>query len=386
MLTNRALGMTFMVVLVLAALAQAQTFTSIFSFDSPDGGYPETGRLAIDRTTGTLYGTTSWGGSSRYDGVVFSITTTGVETTRYNFTGGSDGGGPSAPVIRDSQGNVYGTTGGGGCCGYGTVFKIDSAGNETVLHSFSGGTSDGCSPWQGLVRDKEGDLYGTTAQCGASNFGTIFKIDTAGNFILLHSFAGWPSDGRYPYFGSMRIDKKGNLYGVTIGGGSSDEGTLYEYNSSGKFSLLHSFVLGPSHGCYPYGTPARDYKGNVYGTTNGCGTSGHGTVWKVSSSGKETILHSFTPSLSDGADPYGGVALDAKGNLYGLAENGGAYGGGVLYEVSSSGRFKILHSFDGSDGAYPYDDEVLTGVNGTLYGVTLEGGTYGVGTVWKYVP
>ena len=106
----------------------------------------------------------------------------------------------------------------------------------------------------------------------------------------------------------------------------------------------------------------------------------------MSSSGKETILHSFTPSLSDGADPYGGVALDAKGNLYGLAENGGAYGGGVLYEVSSSGRFKILHSFDGSDGAYPYDDEVLTGVNGTLYGVTLEGGTYGVGTVWKYVP
>lgn len=197
----------FTLVLGLASLAQAQTFTSIFSFDGSDGVWPYTGRLAIDRTTGTLYGTAAHGGSS-FDpnGVAFSVTTAGTETVLHIFSNGSDGGWPYAGLIRDGEGNLFGTTSYGGSSA-GVVFKID-AGNETVLHSFSGGTSDGCAPFQSLVRDKKGNLFGTTLQCGSSNEGTIFKIHTAGNETILHSFTGGSSDGAYPTSGPCSLTGK----------------------------------------------------------------------------------------------------------------------------------------------------------------------------------
>jgi uncharacterized repeat protein (TIGR03803 family) len=399
--TNRGYVMTFMVVLMLAALAQAQTLTSIFNFDNSDGGYPYTGRLAIDRTTGTLYGTAAYGGDLNCGagygcGVVYKLDSAGTETVLHNFTGGSDGASPYAGLIRDSKGNLYGTANNGGdvACntpyGCGVVFKVDTAGNETVLHIFSGGTSDGCYPQQGLVKDKKGSLYGTTMYCGSSSEGTIFKIDTVGSETILHSFAGGSSDGANPYLGSMRINKKGNLYGVTANGGGSGCGygcgVLYELSKSGTYAVLHNFAGGTSDGCLPYGTPARDGKGNLYGTTQACGANSYyGTVWKVSSSGTETILHSFNYNTPDGAYPAEGVALDKKGNLYGLDE-GGTDSAGVLYELSSSGTFTILHSFDGSDGGNPVGDEVLIGIKGRLYGATGDGGSGNYGTVWKYVP
>jgi uncharacterized repeat protein (TIGR03803 family) len=395
-MTSRLFGMTFVVVLVLAALAQTQTFHSILRFDGRDGAWPNTGRLAVDHTTGTLYGTTYYGGSHLYYGVVFSLTTGGTETVLYNFSGGPDGGDPYGPVIRDSRGNLYGTAGSGGSNGFGAVFKMDSAGNETVLYSFGGGISDGCFPEQGLVRDKSGNLYGTTIDCGYSAGGTIFKIDTAGKETILHNFAGLGSDGAGPYYGALLMDKKGNLYGVTHYGGSGGCydgyaygcGVFYELSKKGTFTLLHSFAGGTSDGCGPLGTPALDGKGNFYGTAYECGANGYGTVWKVSSSGTETILHSFAGPPSDGEYPSAGVALDNKGNLYGLTYQGGAHRYyGTLYELSSGGRFRILHSFDGSDGGYPFGDEVLIGKKGTLYGAATQGGSNGSGgTVWKYVP
>jgi uncharacterized repeat protein (TIGR03803 family) len=415
---NRLHGMTVVAVLVLAALAQAQTFHSIFSFDGRDGAIPYTGRLAIDRTTGTMYGTTVFGGDLNCGGgygcgVVFKLDTAGNETVLHRFTDRPDGALPG-PVIRDSKGNLYGTAESGGSSSVGVVFKIDSAGKETVLYSFTGG-SDGCYPLQGLVRDKAGNLYGTTTACLSSHlYGAIFKIDTAGKETTLHSFAGGSSDGASPDVGSMVMDKKGNLYGMTLsGGGPSNCGTLYKYSKSGKFRLLYSFAGDPNNicsslgtlykysrsgevrllhsfagsawdGCRPLGTPALDGKGNLNGVTFACGRKQSGTVWKVSSSGTETILHNFTQS---DPQPSAGVALDNKGNLYGLTEYGGAFGWGTLYELSSGGRFTTLHSFDYSDGGNPAADEVLIDKKGTLYGAATQGGSNGSGgTVWTYVP
>jgi uncharacterized repeat protein (TIGR03803 family) len=381
---NRKHRMVFMVVIVLAALGQAQTFATIYNFTGgSDGGNPYAG--LIQDSAGNLYGTALNGGSGHYyaDGVVFKMNTSGTETVLYSFGGYPDGGWPETPVVRDKAGNIYGTT-----TGWGAVFKIDTKGNETVLYSFTSGSS----PYQGLVIDQARNAYGTTG-CGSSGYGTIFKIDHAGSYTLLHTFTGGSSDGACPYYGHLTMDKSGNLYGVTWGGGAYGYGVLYEFSGSGKFIVLHSFNNSSSDGCYPYGSVLMDEAGNLYGTTSGCGSYYYGTIWKVSARGKETILHNFAGTPSDGCTPYAGVARDSKGNLYGVTTACGAnFYYGAVYELSAKGKFTLLHSFVGTDGYYPLG-EVWRTTDGTLFGTTYYGGTgncrvyYSTcGTVWKYVP
>jgi len=371
-----------MLVFMSMALAQGQTFTTIFNFTGgPDGGSPNAG--LIQDPSGNLYGTTENGGSGHYYnyGVVYEIDPVGTETVLHNFGGYPDGSTPLAPVVRDKAGNLYGTTSSG------IVFKIDTAGNETVLYS------PGAS-YQGLVRDKAGNLYGTTTSWNCSSYyGTIFEIDKAGILTLLHSFTGGSSDGACPYYGHLTMDESGNLYGVTWGGGAYGYGVLYELSKKGKFIVLHSFNNSSSDGCYPYGSVLMDKAGDFYGTTSGCGSYYYGTIWKVSKKGKETILHNFAGSPSDGCTPYAGVAQDAKGNLYGVTTGCGAnYYNGTLYELSAKGTLTLLHSFDGADGEDPVG-EVLRSSTGTLFGTTYYGGTSNCriyystcGTVWSYVP
>lgn len=341
-----------------------------------------------------MYGTASEGGNltCAYGcGVVYKLNSTGTETVLHRFSGSPDGCLVFPGLVRDSGGNLYGTTWSCGSSGGGTVFKVDSAGNETVLYSFSGGTSDGCSPFQGLIRDHAGNLYGTTWHCGSSGYGTIFKVDNAGNETVLHSFTGGSSDGGSPYLGHLLIDTKGNLYGATSGGGASGNGVLYKVSKKRKFTILHSFAGGTSDGCGPFGSVVQDKAGNLYGTTSACGSKGYGTIWKVSTTGKETIVHNFAGSPSDGCGPWAGVTRDSKGNLYGVA-GCGANSYGALYKLGPRGRLTLLHSFDGIHGRYPYG-EVLRTSKGTLFGTTYVGGTgnscqpYGsCGTVWSYVP
>jgi len=376
-------ALAFVSLLALAVVgsrsAQAQTFTTLHNFtDGADGGKSTT--AVIQDKSGKLYGTTDNGGSGY--GVVFEVNTAGAETVLYTFTGGADGSVPVAAVLRDSKGNLYGTTfWGGAYCYCGVMFKLDTAGNETVLHSF-GNSSDGAYPAQGLVMDKAGSLYGTTNGTGSGDYyGTIFKLDSAGNETILHNFAGGASDGAYPDGGHLTMDKAGNLYGLASAGGMTGKGVLYELSKKGTFTILHSFAGGKSDGCTPLGTAAIDKAGNFYGTTNGCGSHNYGTVWRVSRGGKETILRSL--SGRDGCKPYGGVARDSKGNLYGGTAGCGTYG--TVYELSAKGKLTVLHRFSGSDGASPLG-EVLRGAEGRLFGTTVGGGTYGYGTVWKYVP
>jgi uncharacterized repeat protein (TIGR03803 family) len=365
--------------LILVCVGQAQTFTVLYDFYESSGAYPATG--VVEDSSGNLYGTAVEGGASS-NGVVYEVSSSGTETVLYNFTGSTDGGSPFAPVIRDSQGNLYGTTVEGGTDSCGVVFKVDTAGTETVLHSFTGGTADGCQPYQGLIMDAKGNLYGTTFAGGAYNEGMVFKLTAKGTETLLHSFEGEGSDGGYPVFGHLLMDKAGHLYGLTESGGSSNKGVLYKLTARGEETILYNFAGGSSDGCEPYGSVAMDKAGNLYGTTVFCGAYNYGTIWKVSKKGKETILHNFAGGSPDGCNPQAGVVLDSKDNIFGDTGFCGAYGYGTVWKVSKKGLLTLLHSFDYSDGYFP-DGELLRTAKGELFGTTYMGGTDGYGTVWQ---
>jgi|SRR5450755_1662252 uncharacterized repeat protein (TIGR03803 family) len=209
------------ILLVLAVLAtgsaQAQTYTYsvLYSFTgSPDGAFPTGG---VPDANGDLYGTTYYGGASGY-GTVFKVGPTGKETVLHSFTGGGDGAYPFAGLVRDAQSNLYGTTYYGGSCNCGTVFKLDATGKETVLYRFTG-SPDGSYSESGLLLDAPGNLYGTTPDGGASGYGTVFKVDPTGKETVVYSFTGG-GDGGNPTAALAR-DPQGNLYGTTRNGGTS---------------------------------------------------------------------------------------------------------------------------------------------------------------------
>jgi uncharacterized repeat protein (TIGR03803 family) len=236
-----------------------------------DGGTPLAG--VIRDNTGNLYGTTLLGGQGF--GVVFKLSRSGKQTILHSFTGGEDAY-PTAGLIRDTAGNLYSTASSVGCCG--VVFKLDKNGKETVLYRFRGG-SDGNYPIAGLVRDAEGNLYGTTVlggdlSCGQSGqgCGVVFKVPKTGKETVLHTFVGYPTDGAFP--NGMVRDAECNLYGTTEQGGDvsncnaygvDDCGTVFKVDKTGKEILLYSFS-GGSDSADPVWV-IRDGVGDLYGTT-----------------------------------------------------------------------------------------------------------------------
>jgi uncharacterized repeat protein (TIGR03803 family) len=396
--------------------AQAQTFKVLHTFGGPgDGGVPYAG--LIRDSAGNLYGTTQTGGIAGPNcltgcGVVFKVDKTGNETVLYSFTGGADGGNPFAGLLRDSAGNLYGTSqiGGGGDCPYGcgVVFKLDTAGNETVLHTFLGVTSgDGAGPQGVLIQDSKGNLYGTTALGGANGSGTVFKLSTAGKETVF-SFGKDAQQtfnlGVQPLAGVIR-DSQGNLYGTSWGGTNSPNppeglGVVYKLTESelagnGEGTILHTLTgfTGPvADGAFPYyGSLIRDSAGNLYGTTNlggdpnACNGSGCGAVFKLDATGAETLLYSFRGG-TDGGGPAAGLVRDSAGNLYGTAEVGGA-GYGVVFKLDTAGNETVLHTFTGgTDGSAPIGGLVRDSA-GNLYGTTSASGGCGhCGVVFKIKP
>ena len=390
---------------------QAQTETILYNF--PSGTQPRS-TLAMDQQ-GNLYGTT-YGPAA---GTVFKLDSMGNENTLYTFTAAPDGAGPYAGVVMDSKGNLYGTTIGGGSStncqgGCGAVFKLDSMGNETILHSFTGAPGDGANPYAGLVMDAAGNLYGTTVYGGASTncqggCGTVFKLDSSGNETILHSFAGMPMDGAAPY-GTLVMDASGNLYGTTIFGGAEIDclipntttaagcGTVFKVDSSSNETVLHSFMPVSADGANPRGGVIIDASGNLYGTTISSGPVGSGspyglsTVFKLNPSSVETILYRFGNSPNDGSQPYDSLVMDASGNLYGTTAYGGlpigvgAYG--TVFKVSPSGNETVEYRFAGGpgDGEQPYGGLVMDAA-GNLYGTTFFGGaSINGGIVFKFTP
>jgi uncharacterized repeat protein (TIGR03803 family) len=373
------------------------TETVLYSFQGgTDGAYPY--GLLMD-AAGNLYGTTNQGGATD-NGTVFQLDTGGHETVLYSFRGGADGQGPVAGVIMDSAGNLYGTTQSGGPYSGGIAFKLDSSGKETVLHRF-GGVNDGATPLAALVRDRSGNLYGTASAGGTYGGGTVFKIDKNGKETALWNM-DWP-DPAFPFDGLV-MDAKGELYGTTTQGGGGTNGgygVVFELNPhTGVPTVLYKFKGYPD-GDYSEAGLLRDSAGNLYGTTesggSNCSPYGCGTVFKVTKTGKETVLHSFDASGKDGNQPIAGVVRDKAGNLYGTTPWGdslgcGGNGCGTVFKLDTAGKETVLYRFQGgTDGAYPQGGLIL-GNDGSLYGATQQGGTgtgcggAGCGTIWKMTP
>jgi uncharacterized repeat protein (TIGR03803 family) len=394
-----------------AGAAHAQTFSVVYTFTGGNNGYPYGG--VVPDAAGNLYGTAGSAGGPTCCGVAYKVDPAGQETILNTFSSFADGEFPYGTLVPDSRGNLYGTTpeggipgscNGGGC---GTVFKVSPAGQETVLYSFTGaadgdGPSDG--PGGGLARDSAGNLYGTTmyggdfdGACTGTGCGVVYKIDATGKYSVLYAFNGG-ADGAYPKSGVV-LDATGNLYGGTYGGGQdlcygdgSGCGVVYKLDSSGNETVLYSFA-GRADGAQPYGPLTVDSAGNVYGTAEIGGASGGscsykygcGIVFKLSPTGAETVLYTFSGG-ADGDAPATGVIRDPAGNLYGTTIGGGSYGYGAVFRLGATGQESVLHSFtSGADGESPWGR--LLAYRGYLYGTTAAGGKAqggaGAGVVYR---
>ncbi|HWA02233.1 MAG TPA: choice-of-anchor tandem repeat GloVer-containing protein [Rhizomicrobium sp.] len=349
------------------------TYTVLHDFAGPpNDGQSSGANVAID-DLGNIYGTTNYGGASN-NGTIFRLAPDGTQTLLHSFSG-SDGSVPDGAVTLMPNGDLYGTTEGGGTFGNGVLFKLSAKGKYKVLHNFA--SNDGSFLRGDLVRDKQGNFYGTALFGGANGDGTVFKYGFDGTFTVLHDFAG--TDGQYPEHGVVR-DKAGNLYGVTAFGGASDNGAVYRIAPDGTFTTLYSFT-GGADGGFLYGGLDIDKDGNLYGSTGNGGANGEGTVFKLAGDGTLTTLYSFTGG-ADGASPEGDMLRIGK-NLYSTANAGGDPNCrcGVIYEITSKGKAKVLHAFTGADGS-SYSAG-LAASQGVLYGTTQYGGADGLGVVFS---
>ena len=410
------------VALGLAILAtpstQAQTYTKtiLHNFTGTDGWGPGT-RLIMDKA-GNLYGTTEEGGNlalcnGRGCGVVFKVDAGGKETVLHAFTG-PDGAVPMGRLTMDATGNLYGTTSNGGAIqsscfgGCGTVFKLDTSGTYTVLYNFRG-HQYGEYPRGGLLLVGAGYFFGTAAAGGipcelsGQRCGVVFKLaPTSGGgstYTVLYRFAG-PPDGALPA-GEVTRDTQAYLYGTTTSGGASDNGTVFKVRAH-KESVVYRFA-GGADGDGPIGGLLLDSAGNLFGATYeggdmGCGFNdlGCGTVYKLDTSGKKTILYAFIGG-TDGAYPTDRLVTDSAGNLYGTTGLGGgtgcfpSQGCGTVFKLDKTGKEALLYTFlGGGDGYFPAAGLAIDAA-GNLYGTTAAGGGtacdgYGCGTVFKLTP
>jgi uncharacterized repeat protein (TIGR03803 family) len=371
------------VTLVAVSLTEARANKERVLYSFTDGADSSLPLGVIRDDQGAFYGTALGDRSNciagtAYCGAVFKLTPKGKEKTIYTFQGGERGSSPAPGLVADATGNLFGAASG-------IVFKISPNGTEHVFHTFNG--YDGADPRGDLIIDSNGNLYGTTYQGGASNYGTVYRLNHRGKITMLYSFPGG-GGGAYPNAGLYR-DTGGNLYGTTLQGGQGCEGsgcgTVFEVTPDGTGKVLYAF-MGGNDGANPIGSVVMDASGALYGGTQYGGLDcyhfgfGCGTLFKVTASGNETVLHTFTGD--DGATPDGGLIRDASGNLYGAA-GGGADKSGVVFEFTDAGEMKTLYSFTGAGDGNEPSSHLIMDEGGNLYGATLYGGAFGYGTVFK---
>ena len=356
-----------------------ETVLHAFEGSPSDGDWPA-GRLVADRS-GLFYGVTVVGGAHD-NGTVFTLSPSGSLTTIYAFERrGAAGWGRKSGLIINKAGDFYVTTETGGTHDEGTVFEVTPGGTGTVLYSFRG-PPDGAAPATALTLGRDGTVYGTTFSGGAHGQGTVFTLDPAGTETVLHSFKGGSSDGSGPR-SSLTMDGAGNLYGTTESGGADGDGVVFKITPAGQETILYSFKAGVNDGINPLGKLIFDDEGNLYGVTRAGGTDGLGTVFRLDPAGTETVLYSFKGGSRDGSAPHAGLLRDRAGNLYGTTEFGGPRNDGTVFKLSPRGVETILHAFKGGrrDGQAPAAG-LLAGAAG-LYGTTPAGGAHNDGIAFK---
>jgi len=347
--------------------------------DTPDDGLGPSGNLLIG-PDGNIYGTTQ-GGGSHQAGTVYKLTPGGALSTLYSFGSVADDG--SRPVAGltyvAADGNFYGNTYSGGASGNGTVFKISLAGAEQVIKSFDSSASN---PESGLcLNPADGLLYGTT-DTSTSGYGSIFKISTAGVLTTVQNLT--PATGTYPFQNGMVAAADGSLYGALEHGGANDFGTIYKI-TSGAFSTVYSF--DEAAGKYPIATMVAASDGALYGTATGGGLVGAGTIFKfkLGVSPVVTPIYTFTGS-ADGAIP-GELMQASNGLLYGGSFSGGAPSFGSIFNITTNGSFFLIKDLAAGfqDGTSP-NGRLLLGQDGNWYGTTMRGGLFDNGTIFTILP
>ncbi|HEY3915536.1 MAG TPA: choice-of-anchor tandem repeat GloVer-containing protein [Verrucomicrobiae bacterium] len=352
--------------------------TPLYSFtNGTDGLYP--GATLLLGTDGNFYGTTEHGGDAPGigDGTVFKMDPGGLFTPLYSFTG-NDGSVPLGSLVQGSDGNIYGATFYGGSNGAGVIFKISSGGTFTHLYSFTGG-KDGANPPGALVQGSSDNFYGTTETHGAGFGGTVFSITTGGSLTTLYSFTN-NNDGEFPYAGLVP-GSDGNFYGTTYAGGSNGYGTVFKITPGGSLTSLYSFTNGMD-GANPEASLVQGNDGNFYGTASIGGTSGDGTVFKITPSGSLTSLYSFTNGI-DGTFPTAALMQGTDGNFYSTTfEGGGPSIAGNIFQITPGGSLTPLFGFNEIDGAFPQAG-LVQGPDGAFYGATSEYGIGGGGDIFR---
>lgn len=340
-----------------------------------DWGKNPVGDLLLG-TDGNFYGLV-YGGGTNDLGTIFKMSSSGDVTMLKHLNGLADGQNPYGELIKGPDGNFWGMTSSGGANGYGTIFKITLDGAYTVVKNFSI-AADGANPRGHLVLAKDGNFYGLTYSGGANGAGTIFKFTTGGSYTVIHSL-NKTTEGSNSY-SSLTEGKDGNLYGITQYGGTFDLGTIFKVTTSGALTVLHHFN-GSVDGGNSEGDLIEAADGNLYGMCYGGGASGGGTIFKISKSGTYTVLKSL--SSTTGANPYGNLFQDTDGTFYGMTRTGGTKSGGTIFKMTTSGSVTVIHSFDNTtEGSVP-NGSLIKGTDGNLYGMTSTGGPNRWGTAFK---
>ena len=366
--------------LAFGTLAQAQTYTPLYSYGSHTGDpkNPVTNGLMAQGHDGNLYTTTSMGGATNGGGA-FNITTAGSLTKLLDFASneGSIGG-----LALGFDGNFYGTTSGGGTANAGTVFKLTPAGLRTTLWSFTS-FNDGANPSYAPLQGQDGNFYGVNPDNRNGDYGLIYKMTTKGALTVRGDFTS--TNGNNPNLPVLGMD--GNFYGTTRFGGINGTGctigcgVVYKMAASGKITVLHNFAGYPNDGSLPVGVLVQANDGTLYGTAYQGGANNQGIVFKITTAGAYTLLYSFNDVAgSDGIHPWVGLALGTDGNLYGTAQ-GGKHNAGVLFKITPAGQESVLYSFCAvsgcADGFFP-QTPILQHTNGKFYGSVESGGASGL--------